>query len=86
MDKILNFIAYIVIIIIAIPITILEAIFKIVSFVTLFIVFLMMMFAAPLFRNFSWPKPIQKLVDYTFSFYFAITSKVINAYKKALYL
>jgi hypothetical protein len=86
MDKILNFIAYIVIIIVAFPITVIEAIFKIAAFIMVCSIFIVMMFMAPLFKDLSWPKPIQKCVDYTFSMIFVVTCKVIDSYKKSLCL
>jgi hypothetical protein len=86
MEKILKIIAYIVILVVVIPITIIELIFKIASFITVFLIFLVMMFLAPLFKDFYWPNPIQKFIDYVFSLNFVITGKVINSYKKALWL
>jgi hypothetical protein len=86
MDKILNFVAYCVIIIIAFPITVIEAIFKIAAFVTVCTILIAMMFFAPFFKNFSWPKPIDKFIDYVFSMNFSITCKVIDTYKDSLNL
>lgn len=84
--KDLNSIAYVVIFIIATPITIIELIFKIVSFVILFLIFIVMMFMAPLFRNFCWPNLIQKFINYVFSLHFTMTCKIIDTYKKSLCL
>lgn len=86
MEKILKSIAYTIIFIVATPITIIELIFKIASFITVFSIFLVMMFLAPLFKDFYWPNPIQKFIDYVFSLNFVVTCKVINSYKKALNL
>lgn len=86
MEKLLNFIAYCVIIVIAFPITVIELVFKIVAFITVCAIIIAIMFFAPLFKNFSWPKPIQKFIDYTFSINFVVTHKVIDSYKKSLCL
>ena len=86
MEKILKFMACWVIIFIAFPVTIFELIFKIVIFITLCSILLIMMFFAPLFKNFSWPDPIQKFIDYVFSSKFIVTCKVIDSYKNALNL
>lgn len=86
MEKILNFIAYCVIMIVAFPVTAIELIFKVMSFITLCLIFLIMMFMAPLFKNFTWPNSIQKFIDYTFSLNFVATGKIINSYKEALNL
>ena len=86
MEKILNFVAYCVILIVAFPVTVVELIFKAVTFVTLCSVFLIMMFFAPLFKNITWPKSVEKFFDYVLSLNFIMTSKLINAYKDALNL
>lgn len=86
MEKLLNFIAYCVIIVIAFPITVIELVFKVVAFITVCAILIAMMFFAPLFKNFSWPKPIDKFIDYVFSMNFVVTCKVIDSYKKSLCL
>ena len=86
MEKIIKPIAYLIIFIIATPIAIVETIFKSISFILLCVMFIIMMFLAPLFKEYTWPNQVQKFIDYIFSFNFVITCKIINAYKKALYL
>lgn len=83
-EKILDFISYTIIIIVALPVCTFELIFKSVVFIFWCAIFLMMMFMAPLFKNFSWPKPIVRFLDYVFSLNFTLTYKIISSYKSAL--
>ena len=84
MGKILNFVAHCIIIIVALPVCTIELVFKVVAFITVCAILIAMMFFAPLFKNFSWPKSIDKFIDYVFSLNFVVTGKMIDAYKNAL--
>ena len=86
MEKIIKLVAYCVITIVATPVAIVETIFKSTTFILLCAMFVVMMFFAPIFKNCTWPEPIQKFIDYVFSLKFKATKKVFNKYTEALYL